>query len=147
MPTSQFEERCTSDISNVKKYITPDTFVYDTDSVKVTVYTKIYSDGPLDSISKELKAIIRHKIIENTITKQIVRKNAFFAGPSVGLGTKSSYIFSLHNLQGQFLGTLGVEFCKNEKKLTNFQLEFIQDKASAIGAILNAYLYTNVIKK
>ena len=62
-------------------------------------------------------------------------------------GTKSSYIFSLHNLQGQFLGTLGVEFCKNEKELTNFQLEFIQDKASAIGAILNAYLYTNVIKK
>jgi hypothetical protein len=61
--------------------------------------------------------------------------------------TKSSYIFSLYNLQDQFLGTLGVEFCKSEKTLTDIEIKYLQNKASAIGTILNTYLYTNIIKK
>ena len=95
-------------IVEVKKYATNDTFIYDTDSVKVTVYTKIYSNSPLDSISSELKAIIRHKIIERVITKEIIRKNAFFAGPSIGLG-KTSYISldGLYERNGKIIYKLG----------------------------------------
>jgi hypothetical protein len=95
-------------IVEVKKYATNDTFIYDTDSVKVTVYTKIYSSSPLDSISSELKAIIRHKIIERVITKEIIRKNAFFAGPSIGLG-KTSYISldGLYERNGKIIYKLG----------------------------------------
>ena len=94
----------------VVKYTTKDTFTYDTDSIRVTVYTKIYSSGPLDSISSELRSIIRHKIIEKTITKELVRKNAFFAGPSVGLGTKSSYVSldGLYERNGKIIYKLGV---------------------------------------
>jgi hypothetical protein len=61
--------------------------------------------------------------------------------------TKSTYIFSLYNLQEQFLGTLGIEFCKNEKILIDEDIEYLQSKASAIGTILNTYLYTNITKK
>lgn len=96
-------------IVEIKKYITNDTFTYDTDSVKVVVYSKIYSDSPLDSISSELKAIIRHKIIENTITKEIVREHAFFAGPSIGVG-RTSYISldGLYERKGKIIYKLGV---------------------------------------
>jgi len=74
----------------IKKYMTPDTFTFNSDSIKVTVYTKIYSNSPLDSINTELKAIIRSKIIETIVTKQEIRKHAFFAGPSIGFGKTST---------------------------------------------------------
>ena len=95
----------------IKKYLTNDTFIFDSDSVKVTVYTKIYSNGPLDSISNELKSIIRHKIINTVITKEIVRKNAFFAGPSVGIG-KTSYISldGLYERNGKIIYKVGAGF-------------------------------------
>ena len=95
-------------VIQLTKFVTNDTFTYNTDSVKVTVYTKIYSNGPLDSINNELKAIIRNRIIENTITKEIVRKNAFFAGPAIGLG-KTSYIAldGLYERNGKIIYKLG----------------------------------------
>ena len=96
-------------IVDVKKYTTNDTFIYNTDSIKVIVYTKIYSSNPLDSINNELKAIIRHKVIENTITKEVVRKHAFFAGPSIGVG-KTSYISldGLYERKGKIIYRAGV---------------------------------------
>jgi hypothetical protein len=95
-------------VIQLKKFITNDTFTYNTDSVKVTVYTKIYSNGPLDSISNELRAIIRSKVIEKEITKETVRKHAFFAGPSIGL-SKVSYISldGLYERNGKIIYKLG----------------------------------------
>lgn len=92
-----------------KKYMTPDTFVYKTDSFTAVFYTKIYSDCPLDSVKSNLLATVRHKIIETTITKEVVRKHAFFAGPSVGLG-KTSYISldGLYERNGKIIYKLGV---------------------------------------
>jgi hypothetical protein len=95
-------------VIQLKKFITNDTFTYNTDSVKVTVYTKIYSNGPLDSISNELRAIIRSKVIEKEITKETVRKHAFFTGPSIGL-SKVSYISldGLYERNGKIIYKLG----------------------------------------
>lgn len=93
----------------IKKFITNDTFTYITDSVKLTFYTKIYSGNPLDSINNNVKAIIRSKIIEKIVTKETVRKKAFFAGPSVGL-SKISYISldGLYEKEGKIIYKLGV---------------------------------------
>lgn len=96
-------------VINHKKYMTPDTFVYKTDSFTAVFYTKIYSECPLDSVKSNLLATVRHKIIENTITKEIARKHAFFVGPSVGLG-KTSYISldGLYERNGKIIYKLGV---------------------------------------
>ncbi len=96
---------------SIKKYLTNDTFTFNSDSLKVVVYTKIYSSNPLDSISNELKAIIRHKIIETTITKEVARKQAFYAGPSIGIG-KTSYISldGLYERNGKIIYRVGVGF-------------------------------------
>ena len=87
---------------------TNDTFEYKTDSFSVTFYTKIYSSGPLDSIKNDVLATIRHKIIERTITQEVVRKHAFFAGPSIGLG-KTSYISldGLYERKGKIIYRVG----------------------------------------
>lgn len=92
----------------VKKYMTPDTFTFNSDSIKVTVYTKIYSSSPLDSTNTELKTIIRSKIIETIITKQEVRKHAFFAGPSVGFGKISTLtVDGLYERNNKIIYSLG----------------------------------------
>ena len=96
-------------ITPVKKYLTNDTFTFDTDSLKVTFYTKIYSNSPLDSINNKLKAIIRHKIIERTIIQEVVRKHAYYAGPSVGIG-RTSFIAldGLYERNGKIIYRVGV---------------------------------------
>lgn len=79
-------------IVDTKKYFTLDTFDFKTDSTKITIYTKVYSDCPLDSISTEFKAIIRHRVIENIITKEVVKKHAFYAGSSISANKNMGYI-------------------------------------------------------
>jgi hypothetical protein len=96
-------------VVETKKYLTNDTFEYKTDSFTATFYTKIYSECPLDSIKSNLIATIRHKIIETTITKEIIRKNAFFVGPSVGIGKTSSIsLDGLYERNGKNIYRLGV---------------------------------------
>lgn len=97
-------------IVNVKKYTTNDTFVYKTDSFSVTFYSKIYSDSPLDSLNHDLVASVRHKIIERVITKEIVRKNAFFTGPSVGISKGTSFLSldGLYERNGKTIYKIGV---------------------------------------
>jgi hypothetical protein len=96
-------------IAEIKKYVTNDTFQFLSDSANIIVYTKIYSSNPLDSISNELKANIRHKVIENTITKEIIRKHAFFTGPSLSLGVTSHIsLDGLYERNGKVIYKLGV---------------------------------------
>ena len=54
-------------------------------------------------------ASIRHKIIERTITKEVVRENAFFAGPSIGLGKSVGYISldGLYERKGKIIYRVG----------------------------------------
>lgn len=95
-------------IVDTKKYVTNDTFEYKTDSFTATFYTKIYSECPLDSIKSDLLASVRHKIIETTITKQVVRKHALFAGPSVGLNLTHISLDGLYENKGKTIYRLGV---------------------------------------
>jgi GAF domain-containing protein len=54
---------------------------------------------------------------------------------------KSCYLFSLNSINGKFIGVLGVYYTKKQHNLTEEEMELIRHKASAIGTILNAYLY------
>ena len=59
---------------------------------------------------------------------------------------KNSYIFSLKDLNGNFVGTLGVEWTTKPKKLSDSSLEDLRTKAISIGTILSTYLYTQQLK-
>lgn len=95
-------------ITETEKYITNDTFEYKTDSFTAIFYSRIYSPSPLDSIQTSLLANIRHKIIEKTITKEIIRKHAFFAGPSVSLSFDYFSLDGLYERNGKIIYKVGV---------------------------------------
>jgi len=61
---------------------------------------------------------------------------------------RSSYIFALNSIDGEFLGTMGVEYCSRARKLTDEQLSECHTTAVTIGTLLSTYLYgTDTSKK
>lgn len=54
---------------------------------------------------------------------------------------KSLYNFALKTVEDDFIGVLGIEFIENDKNLNDGDLQYLKDKAIAIGSIIGAYLY------
>ena len=54
---------------------------------------------------------------------------------------KSTYMFSLKSMQGDFIGTLVVEFVKRPQALNEEQINFLRLKSHSIGTIIGTYLY------
>jgi hypothetical protein len=89
--------------------LTKDSMIVKNDSTDIKVVYQIVSENPLYKIDKKLDYKIRYKEIEKIITKEVVRKHAFFAGPSVGVG-KTSYISldGLYERKGKTIYRAGV---------------------------------------
>jgi hypothetical protein len=89
--------------------LTRDSMVIKNDSTEIKVKYEIVSENPLYKIDKSIDYKIRYKEIEKIITKEVVRKHAFYAGPSVGVG-KTSYISldGLYERKGKIIYRAGV---------------------------------------
>lgn len=89
--------------------LTKDSMVVKNDSTNIKVVYEIVSENPLFRINKKLDYKIRYKEIEKTITKEVVRKHALFAGPSIGLGKNTGYIAldGLYETNGKIIYKVG----------------------------------------
>lgn len=56
--------------------------------------------------------------------------------------TKSFYMIAIDDLDGHFIGLMGIAFSNEEHKLTKEEWIFIRQKVGAIGSLLTDYLYT-----
>lgn len=56
------------------------------------------------------------------------------------LNAKSTYIFALKSLEGDFIGTMGVEYTKKNKKLTEEQINDLSNSAVSLGTLIGEYL-------
>jgi hypothetical protein len=65
--------------------LTEDTISVMNDSTRLLVVYKIYSQNPLYKIEKGVDLSVKRKTITKIITKEVVRKQALFIGPSIGL--------------------------------------------------------------
>lgn len=118
-------------IVNTAKYKTKDTFTYITDSMSVVFYSNIYSSCVLDSLNHDLLVSVRHKIIQQEITKEIARKHSYFIGSSVILNKNSSFLMldGLYEYKGKTIYNLGVGLNTNTQP------------------VLKAGIYWNINKK
>lgn len=57
-------------------------------------------------------------------------------------GTKSFYMIAIDDLDGHFIGLMGIAFNDKEHKLSKDEWIFIRQKVGAIGSLLTDYLYT-----
>ena len=56
-------------------------------------------------------------------------------------GTKSFYMIAIDDLDGHFIGVMGIAFNDKEHKLSKEEWIFIRQKVGAIGSLLTDYLY------
>jgi len=56
-------------------------------------------------------------------------------------GTKSFYMIAIDDLDGHFIGVMGISFNNKEHKLSKEEWIFIRQKVGAIGSLLTDYLY------
>ena len=56
-------------------------------------------------------------------------------------GTKSFYMIAIDDLDGHFIGVMGIAFNGKEHKLSKDEWIFIRQKVGAIGSLLTDYLY------
>jgi len=54
--------------------------------------------------------------------------------------TKSFYMLAIDDLEGQFIGVIGISFNEKEHKLSKEEWIFIRQKVGAIGSLLTNYL-------
>lgn len=54
--------------------------------------------------------------------------------------TKSFYMLAIDDLEGQFIGVIGISFNEKEHKLSKEEWIFIRQKTGAIGSLLTNYL-------
>ena len=102
--------------------LTEDTISVINDSTKLFVLYKIYSQNPLYKIEKGVNLSVKRKTITKIITKEMVRKNAFFVGPSVGIIKNNGYIAlnGLYEYKGKTIYNLGLGVTTNQQPILKF---------------------------
>mgnify|MGYP003331789585 CR=1 FL=1 len=84
---------------------------------------KLYKDGELGVVSYST---------DETYDLSIFSKD---------YGTKSFYMLAIDDLDGHFIGVMGIAFNNKEHKLSKDEWIFIRQKVGAIGSLLTDYLY------
>ena len=85
--------------------------------------SKLYKDGEL--------AIVNYSTDENYDLSLFAKD----------YGTKSFYMIAVDDLDGHFIGVMGIAFNDKEHKLSKDEWIFIRQKVGAIGSLLTDYLY------
>ena len=85
--------------------------------------SKLYKDGEL--------AIVNYNSDENYDLSMFAKD----------YGTKSFYMIAVDDLDGHFIGVMGIAFNGKEHKLSKDEWIFIRQKVGAIGSLLTDYLY------
>lgn len=85
--------------------------------------SKLYKDGEL--------AIVNYSTDENYDLSMFAKD----------YGTKSFYMIAVDDLDGHFIGVMGIAFNNKEHKLSKDEWIFIRQKVGAIGSLLTDYLY------
>jgi hypothetical protein len=86
--------------------------------------SKLYKDGEL--------AVVNYNTDENYDLNMFAKD----------YGTKSFYMLAIDDLDGHFIGVIGIAFNEKEHKLSKEEWIFIRQKIGAIGSLLTDYLYT-----
>jgi hypothetical protein len=102
--------------------LTEDTISVMNDSTRLLVVYKIYSQNPLYKIEKGVDLSVKRKTITKIITKEVVRKQALFIGPSIGLVENNGYIAlnGLYEYKGKTIYNLGLGVTTNQQPLLKF---------------------------
>jgi hypothetical protein len=125
------------------KSIAKFTMLYEVVEAGTTSIQSNFQSIPVNLFSKSINRLLSNDVIEIYDYKD---KEA----PTYGLeyianenSCKSGYLFAIKNIDGKFVGILGVDYTKKKNKLTPNDIIHLQVSATLLGGVLMTHLCQN----
>ena len=112
---------------------------YEKLSPEISAIQHIFQQIPVSLFPKALAKL--YKDGELSIVNYNTDENYDLSMFSKDYGTKSFYMIAIDDLDGHFIGVMGIAFNGKEHKLSKDEWIFIRQKVGAIGSLLTDYLY------
>lgn len=115
-------------------------FFYET--VRLSKYSvqMNFQNVPVNLFSRALGHISEHNLIEIPDYKDTEANTHGLKRLAEIHKAKSSYLFSIHNLENKLIAILGIDYVENKKKLEPEQITKVQLESAKIGGVLTSYL-------
>ena len=112
---------------------------YEKLSPEISAIQHIFQQIPVSLFPKALAKL--YKDGELSIVNYNTDENYDLSMFSKDYGTKSFYMIAIDDLDGHFIGVMGIAFNGKEHKLSKDEWIFIRQKVGAIGSLLTDYSY------
>lgn len=99
-----------------------------------------FQNIPVSLFSRAINHLLEGKTIRIENTEKDDSQFEGFTSVIIGAGVKSTYMFPLFNIKGEFVGIVGIDFVESVTVLDDDKTKNIGLTVSAIGGVLNNYL-------
>lgn len=122
------------------KSITKFSVMYESVGLGVSSMQSNFQNIPVHLFSKSMNRLVSADTIEVSDYKDetIVTYGLKYVAEETGC--KSGYLFAIKNIEGKFIGVLGVDYTKRKTKLDNDVINDIKIVCSSLGGVLMNHL-------
>jgi hypothetical protein len=114
--------------------------MYETVSPGASSVQSNFHNIPVNLFSKSINQLLNNDVIEIYDFKDESISTYGLKYIAEDTGCKSEYLFAVKSIDGRFIGTLGIEYTKDVKKLDINAINHLQVHASSIGGVLMSHL-------
>jgi hypothetical protein len=114
--------------------------MYETVSPGATSVQSNFHNIPVNLFSKSINQLLNNDVIEIYDFKDESISTYGLKYIAEDTGCKSEYLFAVKSIDERFIGTLGIEYTKDVKKLDINAINHLQVHASSIGGVLMSHL-------
>jgi len=114
--------------------------MYETVSPGVSSVQSNFHNIPVNLFSKSINQLLNNDVIEIYDFKDESISTYGLKYIAEDTGCKSEYLFAVKSIDERFIGTLGIEYTKDVKKLDINSINHLQVHASSIGGVLMSHL-------
>jgi hypothetical protein len=114
--------------------------MYETVSPGASSVQSNFHNIPVNLFSKSINQLLNNDVIEIYDFKDESISTYGLKYIAEDTGCKSEYLFAVKSIDERFIGTLGIEYTKDVKKLDINSINHLQVHASSIGGVLMSHL-------
>lgn len=114
--------------------------MYETVSPGASSVQSNFHNIPVNLFSKSINQLLNNDVIEIYDFKDESISTYGLKYIAEDTGCKSEYLFAVKSIDEKFIGTLGIEYTKDVKKLDINAINHLQVHASSIGGVLMSHL-------
>lgn len=114
--------------------------IYETVSANAQSIQSNFQNIPVNLFSKSINQLLENDVIEIPDFKDDTISTYGLKYLAETTGSKSEYLFAIKTLDDRFIGSLGVEFTREQVTLDMESINHIMNHASSIGGVLMTHL-------